>query len=177
MLLPFTKLTFEYNVFMIEYQDILYSYGKGHIRFYKISKVVENYLLSFLPEHSRIYFKGQLMKIDGNYITPHTDSDRQVTINFYVNTGNAMTLFWDKKENTTDTIQVNGQTNGYVYNTQDLILKHKFVAEPNSVYILDVSKIHSVCMTGKEERLAFCLSSNYYNYNQTFELLKDLIVK
>lgn len=174
MLLPFTKLIFEYNVFMIEYQDMLYSYGKGHIRFYKISKVVENYLLSFLPEHSRRYFKGQLMIINEN-IKPHTDSDRLVAINFYIKPNNAITMFWEAKENLQNIDKVNGQTNGYVYNTQDLIFKHKFVAEPNSVYILDVSKIHSVYMTGKEERVAFCLASKYYNYDQTIELFEDRI--
>lgn len=175
MLSPFTKLNFDYNMSIVEYEDILHSYGKGQIRFYKISQVIENYLLSFLPEYSRRYFKGQLMKIDGNFIKPHTDSDRLVTINFYVKPDNAITFFWSKKSNISDDNKVLGQTTGSVYEMKDLVLTHKFVAEPNSAYILDVGKIHSVHIKNKE-RLAYCLASNFYTYEQTVDILKDNVI-
>lgn len=175
MNIPYYKLNINFNLSDIVYTDRLYTYGKGYIQFYKIQDSIEKQLLSYLPVNSQKYFKGQLMIINGNTIKPHTDSDRLVAINFYIKPNNAITVFWEEKENLQNKVQVNGQTNGYVYNTQDLILKHKFVAEPNSVYILDVSKIHSVYMTGKEERLAFCLASKYYNYDQTIELFEDRI--
>ena len=56
-------------------------------------------------------------------------------------------------------MQVEGQAEGYVFNEPDLILKDTFVSNDNEVWILDVSKIHSVNNPNGTERIAYSLSN------------------
>ena len=113
---PFQKLNLSHNIDQIEYSDELYSYGKGNIKFFKISKYLEDLLLSIIPNKYQNYFKGTCMTINGPCIKPHTDSDRIVAVNFYIKTPKAITTFWKLKEDyVSHPVQVKGQTNGQVY--------------------------------------------------------------
>ena len=63
--------------------------------------------------------------------------------------------------------QIDNQTDGCVYDVKDLDKGPSFIARPGDVYILDVSKVHSVIPLGEEKvkRKAFCLSSSELNFN------------
>lgn len=132
-------------------------------------------MLTIIPTEYRKYFTGSTMKINGPYIPPHTDSYRKVGINFYIKTDNAITRFFEKRSDNIETTQVKGQSEGYVFREIDLELKDTFVANDNEVWILDVSNIHSVINPNGTERIAYSLSSNVLSYEQTVNILKDLV--
>jgi hypothetical protein len=171
----FTKLKTSVPLSESEIKDSLTAYGDGRIEFFKISSNVEQQMLSIIPVKYQNYFTGSTMKIKGSYIPPHTDSYRKVGINFYIKTDNATTKFFEKRSENIATTQVKGQSEGHVFNEPDLILKDTFVSNDNEVWILDVSKIHSVNNPSGTERIAYSLSSHVLSYEQTVKILKDLI--
>ncbi len=172
---PFIKLKSNFDILDAKYGSSIVAYGKGSIEFFQIQETLEQQLLSLIPENSRTHFKGSIMRITDTFIRPHTDSDRKVGINFYIKAENAITTFFEKKESTTESEKVKGQTNGFVFNQSDLIPGRKFIAKPGDIWILDVSKIHSVINPSGQERIAYSLSSNVLSYEETVELLKDYI--
>lgn len=173
---PFQKINLSYNIDQIEYSDELYSYGNGNIKFFKISQYLEDLLFSLIPNNYQNYFKGTCMRINGNYIRPHTDSDRIVAVNFYIKTPKAITTFWKLKEDyVSHPVQVKGQTNGHVYEYKDLKLHKTFISNPMDLYVLDVTQIHSVFNPTSQERIAYNLASNSISYKETLEILKDFV--
>jgi hypothetical protein len=171
----FTKLKTTVPLSEAEIKDSLTAYGDGRIEFFKISSNVEQQMLSIIPEDYRKYFAGSTMKINGPYIPPHTDSYRKVGINFYIKTDSAITRFFEKRSEDIVTTQVKGQAEGYVFREIDLQLKDTFVSKDSEIWILDVSKIHSVINPNATERIAYSLSSNVLSYDQTVKILKHLI--
>lgn len=174
---PFVKLTTPNEIKDIEFGESLVYYGVHRsIEFFKISNLIEQKLLDIIPIEYRHYFKGSVFSINNPYIRPHTDSDRKVGINFYVKCNNAITKFFKEKEGVEQTReQVVGQTNGVVYSEYKLTSMGTFIAAPGEIWILDVSKIHSVISPTSEDRVAYTLSSNDLSYEDTLEILKDLI--
>ena len=64
--------------------------------------------------------------------------------------------------------QIDNQTDGYVYNPDDLIETDSFIAKPGDIYILNVSKVHSVIPLDDQEinRKAICFSTNTLDFNE-----------
>jgi hypothetical protein len=174
---PFVKLTTTNNIMDISFEESIRYHGVNRsIEFFKISNDIEQSLLEIIPINYRQYFKGSFFSINTSYIRPHTDSDRKVGINFYVKGNNAITKFFNIKEGATVVHeQVFGQTNGSVYQESNLVSTGIFKAVPGEVWILDVSQIHSVINASGEDRVAYTLSSNILSYNDTLEILKDLV--
>jgi hypothetical protein len=174
---PFVKLKVPTDLIDFTYGDSIVYYGESHsIEFFKISDTIETKLLEIIPKDYRQYFKGSVFSINNNYIKPHTDSERKVGINFYIKCTNAITKFFKQKEGVIITTeQVIGQTNGVVYKESELTSIGSFIALPKDIWILDVSKIHSVINPIGDERIAYTLSSNELSYEDTLEILKDLI--
>ena len=109
-----------------------------------------------------------LLFLEANsYIFPHSDSDPTAVINFYIETNNCATQFYEIKNNA-EPYQIENQTDGCVYNLDDLIETKSFIAQPGDVYILDVSKVHSVIPLDNTEinRKAICFSTNSLSFNQ-----------
>jgi hypothetical protein len=174
---PFVKLTTPSRITDIAFGESIVYYGfHRSIEFFKISNLIEQQLLEIIPVEYRHYFKGSIFSINNSYIRPHTDSDRKVGINFYVKCNNAITKFFEEREGVTRVHeQVIGQTNGVVYKEYDLVSTGMFIAAPGEIWILDVSKIHSVINLTGDERIAYTLSSNELSYSDTLEILKDLV--
>jgi hypothetical protein len=174
---PFVKLTTPNEIKDIAFEESIVYYGvQRSIEFFKISNFIEQKLLDIIPIEYRHYFKGSVFSINNPYIRPHTDSDRKVGINFYVKCNNAITKFFKEKEGVEQLYeQVVGQTNGVVYKEYNLESTGTFIAAPGEIWILDVSKIHSVINPTREDRIAYTLSSNELTYSDTLEILKDLV--
>jgi hypothetical protein len=174
---PFVKLTTPNKMMDISFEESIRYHGVNRsIEFFNISSIIEHNLLEIIPIIYRQYFKGSFFSINTSYIRPHTDSDRKVGINFYVKGNNAITKFFNIKENATVIHeQVFGQTNGAVYQEYNLVSTGVFKAAPGEIWILDVSKIHSVINASGEDRVAYTLSSNILSYDDTLEILKDLV--
>jgi hypothetical protein len=139
------------------------------IKYNRVNQQVTNFMLEIIPEEYRQYFHSGIMHINAPYIRPHTDSDTLTVLNFYQQTADAVTMFYNIKNNNPDKIK--NQTSGYVYNLKDLSPLESFVAKAGDVWLLDVSKPHSVLSSNKEERIALCLHTNKLTYKDVKNIL------
>ena len=162
----FTKLDITHDLSEQGPSELLHQFGKTingkwlGISYYKADSVIEEKLKSLVPEKYRHLFQVNYMMINTQYIPPHSDDKISTTLNFYVNTAEAVTKFHAKKNDVKLTSEkLPEQLNGRLYNADDLYVVSEFIAKPNEVYLLDVQKLHSVSCNKQENRTAYCLQS------------------
>ena len=128
-------------------------------------------LKKYIPEKYRHDFVVQLMEINF-FILPHTDSGGKSVINFYIETDKCLTQFYNIKKDSKP-FKIDNQTDGCVYDLKDLEVGPSFIARPGDIYILDVSKVHSVMPLGEEKvkRKAFCLSSSQLKFKELVNIM------
>ena len=122
--------------------------------------------IDFIPKEYESNF--YLLFLEANsYILPHSDSGPTAVINFYIETNNCATQFYEVKDDAKP-YQIDNQTDGSVYDLNDLIETDSFIAQPGDIYILNVNKIHSVIPLDNEEinRKAICFSTNSLTFNE-----------
>jgi hypothetical protein len=115
-------------------------------------------LKRFFGDHYHNY-DMTLMVINHHVIPPHTDSDTLTVINIYIETGQAVTTFYEKR-GTPKEYKLLNQTDGSMYHPDDLQQIFSFKAQPFEAWILNVSKIHSVTMPQPGIRMAYCIMSS-----------------
>jgi hypothetical protein len=155
------------------------SYGRNlngtfqGIKYYGVDTVIKKQLFDLIPEEHQHYFYILAMKVNGT-VPPHTDSKITATINFYIKTNNYLTQFYSLKTNSPKTHQLKNQTTGHMFAVGDLEIQDSFVANPGEIWLLDVSKPHSVHPNLFEpiDRVALCLQSQKFNFEETAELLR-----
>jgi hypothetical protein len=167
------------NIPISEYiqKDKYIEYG-GRIEYSVVDTPLNNTFL-VIPERYRNHFNLFVMKISG-FIPAHTDSEIASTINFYVKPDNCITNFYNINEATFNikrTQQVENQTNGRIFMPNQLILSDSFVAKQDEVWLLDVTKPHSVSSLKEGifppiDRVAIVLQSQF-PYEQVKEMLKE----
>ena len=176
----FTKLDLTHDLPEQGPTEVLYKFGKQFgsdlvwrgISYYKANSDVEEKLKSLIPEKYRDLFEVNYMVINTQYVPPHIDNKISTTINFYVNTADAVTKFHAKKENVQlVTEKLPEQLNGRLYNADDLYVVSEFIAKPKEVYLLDVQKLHSVSCSKQENRTSYCLQSHIgISYEKCLEI-------
>lgn len=145
--------------------------GQG-IDYKKIWSPEQDTLLDVIPERYRADFHLTIMKINTR-IPPHTDTEIVTTINFYIDTDNCRTVFYRAKPNAR-TFQIANQTDGYIFNEEDLEELDSFVAEPTEAWVLDVKQVHSVEPQGELKlRRAVTLGTRDHNYEAVCEMLRE----
>lgn len=144
--------------------------GKG-IQYYDIStKKIQ--FFSVIPERCRKEFCLHLMHINRD-IPPHIDDKIRTSINFYIRTEDCQTKYYRVNKRVA-THQVENQTNGVIFDENDLTFVDGFVAKPGEAWLLDVTIPHSVAPNPNfTERLAFSLSTGTYSYAEVTLLLKE----
>lgn len=156
----------------IKFGDDVNGEFKG-IEYYNIEYNNRSSLFNLIPIKYQENFCMTLMKIN-TAVPPHTDTGINVTINFYLQTDDCITQFYKFKETTPKTRQVANQTNGFIFDENDLERTHNFIAEQNDVWILDVSQPHSVYPIGEfKQRLGLSLATNTYTYEQVCNMLTE----
>jgi hypothetical protein len=100
-------------------------------------------LLQIFPEDQRKYCTFSVMDINYN-IPPHTDSDILTIINFYIKADNCVTQFYKIKNEDYASVQIQNQTDGIIFDKNDLEETVSFVANDCEAYLLDVSQPHAV---------------------------------
>ncbi len=175
----FRKIGHSFKVPDFDVGDLAVQYGIdgpdgsfNGIRYDHLKEENQCPLKNIIPDEFRHKFTMQFMQVN-SYIPPHTDSGTLAVINFYLETANCITKFYDIKEGATPS-KLPNQTNGYIYALDDLDgWPPGFNAEPGDVYILDVTKVHSVIPLegGEIKRKALCLASSSLDFNQVQELL------
>ena len=112
-----------------------------------------------------------------NYqIPPHTDSDIEAIINFYIRTDRCITQFYYPSTNPQAIAEgVSTQTDGAVFHEGHLKKSVRFMAHPGDAYLLDVSKPHSDLPT--EPRLTDppCIRMQllYKSFDEAVEMLQE----
>jgi hypothetical protein len=166
------KDNISYNPF--EFYEKKFFFGKdGYgLSYYKLDDQ-NNHLFRCIKEPYRKYFYIILMKINILNVRPHTDSNIKVTINFYVQTNSCKTTFYKFKNSNYSETKIENQTNGSVFEFEDLVEDSSFVAEDNEMWILDVETPHSVTSLTqtKNERIALCLQSEVLSFKETLEVI------
>ena len=106
-------------------------------------------------------------------IPPHTDTSDKTVINIYIKPENCITEFYKFKNDIAKTKQITNQTDGFLYDEKDLIINSNFLAESNDVYVLDVTKPHSVKPQGKfEERVIVQLATSTFGFDDVCNMLR-----
>jgi hypothetical protein len=173
------KIADDFYLSDFEKSDLKVSYGleidgiwKG-IKYFKLKYIDEVKVRSILPEVIQNEFDLFVMEIN-NKIPPHTDSGILSSINIYIESEPCRTQFYSFNENH-DTLQIENQTNGKLFRLSNLTLEDSFVAKLNEVWLLDVTKPHSVYPidenTKTVKRVAICLQSSKYSYDDVKRLI------
>jgi hypothetical protein len=146
------------------------SNGKG-IDYKKIWSPESEKLYNFLPKRYWSDFHLTIMTIDC-IIPPHTDTEINTSINFYLQTEGCKTTFYKPKVDVPKTTQIENQTDGHIYFEDDLVEIGSFIAKDFEAWLLDVSKIHGV--TGDFSlRKAFTLGTFIHTYEDVLTMLKE----
>ena len=175
----FKKLNLPFNLPKIKVAEIARWYGieledefRG-IWYNNIEESEKCSLKDCIPKEYRDSFNLHLMQIN-SVIFPHTDSNTSCSINFYMHTNKCITQFYEPKENIKP-LKIENQTDGNIYKLEDLEMGPSFLAQPGDVYLLNVSKPHSVAPPTDDKvlRTAFCLSTNKFTFEEVSEMLAD----
>ncbi len=149
--------------------------GKIHgIEYLRLEDIDKRPFLSVIPERYYKDFYLTLMKINA-IVPPHTDSNILATINFYIRTDNCLTQFYSFNTDKIESFKLSTQTTGSIFARHCLDDEDSFIADPYDIYLLDVSKPHSVSSVSnsKVERLAFCLQTMVHNFDAVKMMLEE----
>ena len=143
------------------------------IHYKKVWSPEQEKIYDILPKNVWKDFHMSLMTIDRE-IPPHTDSDINVSINFYIETDNCRTVYYEPKNDELNLFQIKNQTDGHIYNKNELKEVGSFVAQPMEIWILNVKKIHGVESVKEEPlRKALTLGTKKYNYDEVYDMLQQ----
>jgi hypothetical protein len=170
----YTKLKdfFEYKDYA--QTELINSYGtNGKGLFYFSIDDTNAHLFDCIRAPFRKHFYITVLKINIPFVPPHTDSNIKASINFYIQTNNCKTTFYDIKNPNFQERKIKNQTNGSIFNIEDLNETSSFIAKDNEAYLLDVTKPHSVLsLSGTtSERIAICLQTLTLSYEETLTVL------
>jgi hypothetical protein len=86
--------------------------------------------------------------VESAKVQPHVDHDIVTALNVYVTTAGAVTTFWMPRPNA-EPFAFPGKVVKNRYKWSDIYFTGYFKAEPGEVYLLDVTRVHTVTsMTG-----------------------------
>jgi len=146
------------------------SYG-GAIEYFDVEIDPLSVIKVIPPRYVKDFYLS-MMQIN-QAIPPHTDSEIKTTINFYVKTKPCRTVFYETKPEFSIS-QIESQTNGYVFDPEGLTEVSSFVAEVGDAWCLDVTNPHAVePINGLDERVAICMGTPKYNYEQVCRMLAE----
>jgi hypothetical protein len=85
-------------------------------------------------------------------LNPHVDHYTTVALNYYIDAGEDLTIFYKQTDNATP-FRYSGKNQSNIYNVADLTEGDSFTASSGEVYLLDVSQIHAVNKVNPNPRL------------------------
>lgn len=134
--------------------ELLHHYG--YSRYYKISDTSFRDAISnsFIVPPKEIFFVEAI-----GPLRCHRDNGTTSCLNYYLRPSGYITEFWEPIENARrlGSRRYDKETDTYkdvllAYERDDCILKDSFVAEVGDIYILNISKVHSVTHHGSPEK-------------------------
>jgi hypothetical protein len=174
----FKKLNLQHDLTFSPGLDLLYRFGLDQgqgwqgISYYTIQPDIKVKLLNILPAECRSRFDASLMIINRTEIPAHVDNGILTSINFYIETADAVTRFHRFKTGVAPALlKLPNQDDGAIFEADCLELDGEFKAEKNDVWLLDVKKPHSVSCSSTVNRIAYCLQSRTVGYDQLLTFL------
>ena len=134
--MEFCKLKLKFYLHDIETKEQQMFYGEGDkgIGYYHTEFPRKfDLMMSMVPPDLQKNFSITLMRINV-LVPPHTDSGIKSTINIYLETGDCTTHFYRFATDNPKTKQVSGQSDGVIYDEEDLIETGSFMAYPNQAW-------------------------------------------
>ena len=126
--------------------ELLFHYG--YSRYYKISD--EHYRDAIAGAFASPPKEIFLAEVTGP-LNAHRDNGVSSCLNYYLRPAEYITEFWEPIENARriKNRKYDSKTESYIevllgYEKNDLVLKDSFTAEAVDIYLLDISKVHSV---------------------------------
>jgi hypothetical protein len=107
----------------------------------------------------------------GSLVPPHVDKGRLCAINYYIQTNNEKTITYRKKRDGARLETINGIITNESFIPEWIEEEDTFIAKCEDLYLLDVSKPHSVINMTEHARIS--ISFSYYK--TIYEQLVDLI--
>lgn len=144
--------------------------GFRGIQYLSVSTSQKEKILELIPEQYQDKFELSLMRINAN-VPIHTDSGTKCTINFYIEPNGYKTSFYVTNVQNPEIFRIKNQTNGAIFNPRDLTEVGSFIAEPDEVFLLDVTKPHGVTGDSSKERIAITLGSQILTYEEVLDIL------
>jgi hypothetical protein len=124
----FIKLKNKFIISDYSVQQLRVGYGKKDndkfkgIWYSDVEYQNKDTIFDSIPARFRPYFAMRVMEVNTR-IPPHTDSRIVSTINFYIKTDQCLTQFYKFKSENPTTTQVENQTDGFLFNVEDLKFK------------------------------------------------------
>ena len=86
------------------------------------------------------------------FVFPHIDKRSTTVINYYHQPGNSITKFYEPIVSNPRKYSIKNNSIEYSFDLKDIQVVDSFSANAHDCYILNVSKIHSVDLTGEIDR-------------------------
>ena len=135
-----------------------------------VSRSMDEFIAS-LGEYSR-HFYTSFVNIETN-VPPHTDIVDKVSFNFYIETGDYRTTFYNSRDGSSKLTYAD-HGDGHVYNIDELEPIDSFVANPGDVYLLNGKIIHGVSSNNRLPRKFLQVSASDLEYDQVLGILNNL---
>jgi hypothetical protein len=168
--MTFVKLNQKFsNIQYAEGGDMEVSYA-GIIGYFNVKDLKAD-VFKVIPKDYRNAFSVSEMKII-DAVPPHTDSDVKTVVNFYVRPSNYRTVFF---KGDSPAYQIPNQTNGQMFYRENLVEVESFIAKEGDAFCLDVTVPHAVDVLDEvpKERIAICMSTDEYDFEQVCNMLCD----
>lgn len=174
----FAKLNVKFNLARPPLENVSIQFGetvdgifKGITYYHVDSKTQHQIKKIVLPETYHKDFVVLCMLINRNSIPAHTDSGVLASINLYLDTADAVTKFYNVKNDNVVMANLSTQTDGRMYAYSQLEFRQAFKAEPGEAWLLNVKLPHSVHCKYEEERFAYVVQTDVYTFDQVKNIL------
>lgn len=158
--------------------DLLFKYNST--RYYNLAstQVINEINDKFLNNKPKNIFFVDVT----NSLNPHIDQGVTSCMNYYINSSNYVTKFWEIKDIKICKKMITSRIEGNKlesmenrYSRGDLSLVTEFYAEDKSAYILNIGKIHSVDKTNIiDKSIRTMIQLQWYcNFNQLNDIIKN----
>jgi hypothetical protein len=144
------------------------------LTYYEIGDL--DYLNSLLPEVWKAFSPdevvlAEIVNINCDQLAPHIDHGVTTALNYYIESLDAVTSFYELKENNTGYIYP-GRTTANIFDIDQVIKLDSFTAKNNETFLLDVSKIHSVENTRIGVRRFIQWQWKYLTFDDVYKLFE-----
>jgi len=153
--------------------DLLFHYGNS--RYYEITDKSYHDAIAnaFQMAPKEIYLAEAI-----GPLRPHRDNGVTSCLNYYLRPSGYTTTFWEPIENARrlGTKKYDKKTDSYIdvllgYEKDDLIPQDSFTAEAGDVYLLNISKVHSVTNGSTEEARSFIQCQWHLNMDKLLQMI------